>query len=167
MPGAAPSALPMPYAAIPSAPPYEAMGAAGGAALDARLPSLQLETRQLVFVERFDHAGWDRACFKQYYGARAPLLLGIGGDSTPGVLERLPSEWGPLHPHLVVLLIGTNNTQWMPGTPADVALGIAETIVRSDPCPIGRRAHSWCWASCRVGQPRPSRCARSMPTSTR
>ena len=124
---ALPRRTPMPYAAIPSAPPYEAW-VPQVRALDARLPSLQRETRQLVFVGDSITAGWDPGVFKQYYGARAPLLLGIGGDSTPGVLERLPSEWGPLHPQLVVLLIGTNNTQWLPGTPADVALGIAEIV---------------------------------------
>lgn len=98
------------------------------AALDARLPSLAQATRRLVFVGDSITASWDPGVFSQYYGRRAPLLLGIGGDATPGVLQRLPTEWGAMQPRLVVLLIGTNNTQWLPGTPADVALGVAEIV---------------------------------------
>ncbi len=117
----------MPYAALPAVLDYPAW-APFVAALDAKLPTLQRETRRLVFIGDSITAGWDPAVFSQYYGTRAPLLLGIIGDATPGLLKRLPDEWGPLRPRLVVLLIGTNNTQWMPGTPADVALGIAEVV---------------------------------------
>jgi lysophospholipase L1-like esterase len=117
----------MPYAALPSALPYEAW-APQVKTLDANLPGLQRETRRLVFIGDSITAGWDPAVFSQYYGTRAPLLIGIIGDATPGVLKRLPDEWGPLRPRLVVLLIGTNNTQWLPGSPADVALGIAEIV---------------------------------------
>ena len=117
----------MPYAALPSVLPYSEW-APQVAQLDAKLPGLQLATRRLVFIGDSITAGWDPAVFSQYYGARAPLLLGIIGDATPGVLKRLPDEWGPLRPRLVVLLVGTNNTQWLPGSPADVALGIAEIV---------------------------------------
>jgi lysophospholipase L1-like esterase len=117
----------MPYAAVPSVLPYSEW-APQVARLDAKLPGLQLDTRRLVFIGDSITAGWDPAVFSQYYGRRAPLLLGIIGDATPGVLKRLPDEWGPLRPRLVVLLIGTNNTQWLPGSPADVALGIAEIV---------------------------------------
>ncbi len=77
--------------------------------LDARLPGLQLASRRLAFVGDSITAGWDQGIFGQFYGARAPVLLGIGGDGTQGVLARLPQEWGPMRPRLVVLLIGTNN----------------------------------------------------------
>ncbi len=117
----------MPYAALPSVLPYSEW-APQVARLDAMLPGLQLDTRRLVFIGDSITAGWDPAVFSQYYGRHAPLLLGIIGDATPGVLKRLPDEWGPLRPRLVVLLIGTNNTQWLPGSPADVALGIAEIV---------------------------------------
>jgi lysophospholipase L1-like esterase len=117
----------MPYAATPAVLEYKAW-APLVAGLDAKLPSLELGTRRLVFVGDSITAGWDPAVFSQYYGTRAPLLLGIIGDATSGVLQRLPGEWGPLRPRLVVLLIGTNNTQWLPGSPADVALGIAEIV---------------------------------------
>lgn len=94
--------------------------------LDARLPKLQQASRRLVFVGDSITAGWDATLFGQFYGARAPLLLGIGGDGTQGVLARLPQEWGPMHPKLVVLLIGTNNLPY--GSPENIALGIAEIL---------------------------------------
>ena len=96
--------------------------------LNARLPTLQRESRQLVFVGDSITAGWDPGLFSQFWGARAPLLLGIIGDYTQGILQRLPEEWGPLRPRLVVLLIGTNNTTWTKAPPDDVALGVAEDV---------------------------------------
>ncbi len=98
------------------------------ATLDARLPSLQLPTRQLVFIGDSITAGWDPGMFSQFYGQRSPVLLGVIGDVTQGVLERLPREWGTMRPKLVVLLIGTNNTQWGHSTPEDLSLGIAEIV---------------------------------------
>jgi beta-glucosidase len=118
---------PMPAAAVAAPLTYPAW-APQVAALQAALPSLQLPSRRLVFVGDSITASWDPGVFSAYYGQRAPLLLGIIGDMTQGVLDRLPDEWGPLRPRLVVLLIGTNNTQWMPGPPEDVALGIAEIV---------------------------------------
>ena len=98
------------------------------AALQAKLPGLQLASRRLVFIGDSITASWDPEVFGQFYGTRAPLLLGISGDYTQGVLERLPQEWGPLQPRLAVLLIGTNNTQWGGSTVPSVALGIAEIV---------------------------------------
>lgn len=98
------------------------------AELDSRLPSLQRESRRLVFIGDSLTASWDPGLFSQFYGSRAPLLLGISGDYTQGVLQRLPNEWGPLRPRLVVLLIGTNNTTWEKSQPEDVALGVAEIV---------------------------------------
>ena len=97
-------------------------------ALAAHLPGLQRDTRRLVFIGDSITASWDPGVFSQFYGSRAPLLMGISGDSTQGVLRRLPSEWGPLHPRLVVLLIGTNNTKYGGSKPEDVALGVAEIV---------------------------------------
>ena len=122
---ALPPRSPMPIEAQPVAPavPYWP-GAV--AQLDAKLPSLQLSSRQLVFVGDSITAGWEPGIFSQFYGARFPLLLGIGGDFTQGVLTRLPEEWGPMHPRLVVLLIGTNNIGH--AAPEDIALGTAEIV---------------------------------------
>ena len=97
------------------------------AALQARLPGLQLATRRLVFIGDSITAGWDLGLFGQFYGHRAPVLLGISGDGTQGVLARLPTEWGPMRPRLAVLLIGTNNIA-SGATPENVALGVAEIV---------------------------------------
>jgi beta-glucosidase len=98
------------------------------AALDAQLPSLQLASRRLVFLGDSLTAGWDPGLFSQFYGTRNPVLLGVIGDYTQGILDRLPREWGPLRPRLVVLLVGTNNTRWGRSKPEDVALGVAEIV---------------------------------------
>ena len=97
-------------------------------ALEGKLPDLQRDSRRLVFIGDSITASWDAGLFSQFYGTRAPLLLGISGDATQGVLERLPREWGPMRPRLVVLLIGTNNTWWGGSNAEDVALGIAEIV---------------------------------------
>ena len=96
------------------------------AVLNTKLPSLQLASRRLVFLGDSITASWDPGLFGQFYGARAPVLLGISGDGTQGVLARLPQQWGPLHPRLVVLLIGTNNLPY--AQPDNIALGIAEIV---------------------------------------
>ncbi len=96
------------------------------AQLDSKLPGLQLPSRRLVFIGDSITASWDPGLFSHFYGARAPLLLGIGGDFTQGVLARLPREWGPMRPRLAVLLIGTNNLGT--GSAEDIALGIAEIV---------------------------------------
>ena len=97
-------------------------------AIAKRLPQMGRETKRMVFLGDSITASWDPVVFSQAFGTRAPLLLGVGGDTTQGLLARLPGEWGPLRPRLAVLLIGTNNTKWGTGAPADVALGIAEVV---------------------------------------
>ncbi|WP_158747634.1 GDSL-type esterase/lipase family protein [Acidisphaera sp. L21] len=98
------------------------------AALDAKVPSLGLATKQLVFIGDSITAGWDPGIFSQFYGTRSPVLLGVIGDVTQGVLERLPREWSAMRPKVVVLLIGTNNTQWTNSTPENLSLGVAEIV---------------------------------------
>lgn len=116
---------PMPVEAQ-GVPPNVNYWAGAVAQLDAKLSSLQLPSRQLVFLGDSITASWDPGIFSQFYGARSPVLLGIGGDFTQGVLARLPEEWGPMRPRLVVLLIGTNNIGH--ATPEDIALGTAEIV---------------------------------------
>ncbi len=125
---ALPRRTPMPAEAIPTATTFVPGWQTQVDALDAALPSLALPTRQLVFLGDSLTASWDPGVFSLFYGARSPLLLGIAGDTTQGLLSRLPREWGPLRPRVAVLLIGTNNTKYGASRPADVALGIAEIV---------------------------------------
>ena len=122
---AIPPRSPMPVQATPVAPDLQYWRDAV-AQLDSKLPGLQLPSRRLVFIGDSITASWDPGLFSHFYGAHAPLLLGIGGDFTQGVLARLPQEWGPMRPRLVVLLIGTNNLG--NGSAEDIALGIAEIV---------------------------------------
>lgn len=122
---ALPPRSPMPAEAVPGMADQQYWRDAV-AALDAKLPTLQLASRRLAFIGDSITAGWDPGLFSQFYGARAPVLLGIGGDATQGVLARLPHEWGPMHPRLVVLLIGTNNLPY--SQPENIALGTAEIV---------------------------------------
>jgi lysophospholipase L1-like esterase len=122
---AVPPRTPMPPEAVPGMTDLQ-FWKDETAALDAKLPTLQLSSRRLVFLGDSITAGWDPGLFSQFYGTRAPVLLGISGDGTQGVLARLPQEWGPLRPRLVVLLIGTNNLPY--STPDNIALGTAEIV---------------------------------------
>ena len=117
---------PMPAEAVPA--PLEWSGWTSQVnALHASLPGLQLASRRLAFIGDSITASWDPGLFNQFFGHRAPVLLGIAGDGTQSLLDRLPDEWGPLRPRLAVLLIGTNNIAF--GAPPDnVALGIAEIV---------------------------------------
>ena len=98
------------------------------AEIDARLAGKNLSGINLVFIGDSITQGWDPVLFHTFYGGRAALNLGLWGDFTQGALWRLAhGQWGNLRPKLVVLMIGTNNTQWN-ARPEDVALGIAELV---------------------------------------
>ncbi len=117
---------PMPAEALPM--PLEWSGwQSQVATLRARLPGLQLDSRRLAFIGDSITASWDLGLFGQFYANRAPILLGVAGDGTQGLLARLPDEWGPMRPRLAVLLIGTNNIAFG-APPENVALGIAEVV---------------------------------------
>ncbi len=124
---AIPRRSPMPMEAVPTELPWSNWPEQV-AAIHDHLPGLDLPTRRLVFVGDSITAGWDPGVFGQYYGHRAPLLLGVIGDGTQGVLQRLPAEWGPMRPRLAILLIGTNNIGAGGSTPENVALGVAEIV---------------------------------------
>ncbi len=67
--------------------------------------------------------------WQQYYAPRKALNLGFSGDTTANVLWRLDhGEVEGLHPKLVVLLIGTNNTGMMHETAEETEAGIDAVI---------------------------------------
>lgn len=70
--------------------------------------------------------GWEgagREVWKQYYGDRNAVNLGIGGDRTQHVLWRLENgNIEDISPKLAVLMIGTNNAGG--NTPEEIAEGV-------------------------------------------
>ena len=72
------------------------------------------ETANLLFLGDSITQGWETVgqdVWQKYYGARKSFNLGFSGDRTENVLWRL--EHGGvdgMHPELVILSIGTNNT---------------------------------------------------------
>lgn len=67
--------------------------------------------------------------WKEFYEPRKALNLGFSGDTTANVLWRLKhGEVQGLHPKLVVLLIGTNNTGHHDQTAAQALSGINAVV---------------------------------------
>jgi len=69
--------------------------------------------------------GWSKAphVWEHYYGKLEPANFGIGGDQTQHVIWRIENgELDGLHPKVVVLMLGTNNS----------AAHTAEEIVAAD-----------------------------------
>lgn len=97
-------------------------------AIDAYLAKQDRGSFRLVFIGDSITASWDPPIFQKFFGPYSPLLLGISGDRTEGVLHRLSrSELTGLRPRVVVLLAGTNNTSGA-SAPENTALGIAQIL---------------------------------------
>ena len=67
----------------------------------------------LLFIGDSITAGWTRApeVWKEYYDKYQPANFGIGGDQTQHVIWRIENgELNGIHPKVVVLMLGTNNT---------------------------------------------------------
>ncbi len=122
-----PAHAPLPREAVPAALDYPGWKEAS-AYIDSALARVNRASFQVVFVGDSITASWDPPIFSKFFGPLTPLLLGIGGDRTEGILYRLShNELAGLRPKVVVLLAGTNNT----GTgsaPENTALGIAQIV---------------------------------------
>lgn len=69
--------------------------------------------------------------WQAFYGARGALNLGFSGDGTEHVLWRLDhGEVDGLHPKVVMLMIGTNDTSWLGRSAGDTQLGIDAVVAR-------------------------------------
>ncbi len=85
----------------------------------------------LLFLGDSITAGWRNApaVWSRYYAPRQAANFGIGGDRTQHILWRLENgEVDGIHPKVVVLMIGTNNTG--SNTEAEVAEGVKAIVER-------------------------------------
>lgn len=88
---------------------------------------------EIVFIGDSITHGWEntgRKTWDQYYKSRNAANLGFGGDKTQHLLWRIDhGELDGIHPRLVVLMIGTNNS-W-DGDPVQTLDGIEEVCLKS------------------------------------
>nr|WP_314074226.1 GDSL-type esterase/lipase family protein [uncultured Roseococcus sp.] len=122
--------LALPAEAQASRQPWPPWGV-GADALTARLRQTNVSHSRLVFLGDSIIEGWQAQIYQQFYGHRAPLNLGLGGDATQGLLWRLENGHWPagLRPELIVLMIGTNNLGYG-STPENTAAGIGAIVAK-------------------------------------
>jgi beta-glucosidase len=89
---------------------------------------------QLVFLGDSITQGWEdggTSVWKGEFAAYSPLNLGVSGDRTEHVLWRLGTgAYDQLHPKVMVIMIGTNNTGHRMDPPADTAAGVKEILAQ-------------------------------------
>lgn len=100
-------------------------------ALSDRLRRSNVSPARVVFLGDSITEGWQAQIFQQFYGHRAAINLGIGGDATQGMLWRLENGHWPaaLRPQLIVLMIGTNNIGYG-STAENTAVGIGAIVAK-------------------------------------
>jgi beta-glucosidase len=97
--------------------------------LDQQIAQTDLQAVNMAFLGDSITEGWLPLLFRQFYGHRAAMNLGVRGDTTASLLwrlERLPLGTR-LRPGLVVVLIGTNDL-WAGANPGNVAIGVARVV---------------------------------------
>jgi beta-glucosidase len=95
----------------------------------------------MIFLGDSITQGWEdagRDVWAKFYAPRKAINLGIGGDGTQHVLWRLqngnldgldkPAGPGQAAPRLVVLMIGTNNSNAQDNTAKEIADGITAIV---------------------------------------
>ncbi|MBY0338814.1 MAG: GDSL family lipase [Acetobacteraceae bacterium] len=97
--------------------------------LTEELRGVPLDQVKLVFLGDSLVQGWFPEIWRQFYGHRGVLNLGVNGDFTQGLLWRIANGHWPagLRPQGAVVLIGTNNTLYN-GSAENVAAGVMETV---------------------------------------
>ncbi|MBX9791577.1 MAG: GDSL family lipase [Pirellulales bacterium] len=85
---------------------------------------------ELVFLGDSITQGWaDNDTWKKYYVRRHAANFGIGGDRTQHVLWRIEhGNFDGIKPKLVVLMIGTNNSNGSDNTAEEIADGIKAIV---------------------------------------
>lgn len=86
----------------------------------------------LIFLGDSITQGWNNNdVWKKHYGPRKAFNIGIGGDRTQHVLWRLDhGNVEGLKPKLVVLMIGTNNSNGDDNTAEEIADGIKAIVAK-------------------------------------
>ncbi len=88
----------------------------------------------LVFLGDSITQGWEgngKAVWQRYFAHRKALNLGIGGDRTQHVLWRLENgNLDGIKPKVIVLMIGTNNSNRDDHTPAEILEGVTAIVER-------------------------------------
>lgn len=88
----------------------------------------------LVFLGDSITEGWEndgKEVWEKYYGKRKAMELGVGGDRTQHVLWRIDhGQLDGLSPKLVVLMIGTNNSNGADNTSREIGDGIEAIVGR-------------------------------------
>lgn len=97
--------------------------------INARLAQGDVE---LVFLGDSITQGWnDNEVWQKHYGPRQAANMGIGGDRTQHILWRLDhAPVDRISPKLVVLMIGTNNSNGTDNTAEEIADGIQAIVAR-------------------------------------
>ena len=87
---------------------------------------------RLVFFGDSITQSWEnqgRAVWEAFYADRQALNFGVGMAQTGNLLWRIEAgHFDVIRPRLIVLLIGTNNTDFGGHTPAQIAAGVAAVI---------------------------------------
>ncbi len=87
---------------------------------------------ELVFFGDSITQGWmtqGKEVWDRFYGARHAVNFGIGMAETGNLLWRIHAgRFDTIHPRLIVLMIGTNNTQYSRHTPQQIADGITLVV---------------------------------------
>ncbi len=98
------------------------------AQLNARVREAQGHV-DLIFIGDSITHGWEGVpdIWKEFYGKRNAVNLGIGGDQTQHVLWRLDhGNIQGISPKLAVIMIGTNNASSFP--PEEIAAGVRAIV---------------------------------------
>ena len=86
----------------------------------------------LLFIGDSITQGWENAgksVWEKFYGKRHAMNAGIGGDRTQHVLWRLDhGNIDGIKPKLIVLMIGTNNSNGMDNTAEEIGAGITAIV---------------------------------------
>lgn len=99
---------------------------------EKKLQDIKSRQIDLVFIGDSITEGWEKSgapVWDRFYAKRNAIALGFGGDRTENVLWRLQhGEVDGIHPKVVVMMLGTNNTGHRYEVPELITKGIARDL---------------------------------------